>query len=300
MVGIGYPDYVRAPRAMNLDIDCIRTFVHVAETMSFSRAAERVCRSQSTVSQQIGRLEQQVGKPLFERRKGRVIEITRDGRKFLRYAGRILRLNDAAYSSLSEEKLTGTVRLGAPLDFFGRRFTEWLARFQGLHPMVGLEVETDQSDNLIRRTARGEFDLAFFKQDSGTRRGDVVLREHMVWAAGEGFAGVLDEPVPLILFPEGCAYRRHALAALGDRRIPWRIGFVSPSFECLRTAVAKGLGVTVLARALVAPPLRAVGHNLGLPTLPVIDVAFAYGRKERPRAVVELAEFLADSLAGGA
>ena len=282
---------------MNLDIDCIRTFVHVAETMSFSRAAERVCRSQSTVSQQIGKLEEQVGKALFARRKGRVIEITRDGRKFLRYAGRILQVNDEAYSSLSEEKLTGTARLGVPLDFFGRKFTAWLAEFQSFHPMVGLEVESDQSDNLIKRAERGEVDLAFFKQDSGTKRGNVILREHMVWVAGESFVNDLDKPMPLILFPEGCAYRRHALAALGDHRIPWRISFVSPSFECLKTAVDKGLGVSVLARALVSPPMRVVGHNLRLPALPVIDVVSMYGRKDRSRAVVELAQFLADSLA---
>jgi DNA-binding transcriptional LysR family regulator len=281
---------------MNLDIDCIRTFVHVAETMSFSRAAERVCRSQSTVSQQIGKLEEQVGKALFARRKGRVIEITRDGRKFLRYAGRILRLNDEAYSSLSEEKLTGTARLGVPIDFFGRKFAAWLAEFQSLHPMVGLEVESDQSDNLIKRTERGEFDLAFFKQDSGTKRGNVILREQMVWVASENFVGALDKPMPLILFPEGCAYRRHALATLGDHGISWRIGFVSPSFECLKTAVEEGLGVSVLARALVSPPMRVVGHNIGLPALPVIDVAFIYGRKDRSRVVVELAQFLADSL----
>lgn len=282
---------------MNLDIDCIRTFVHVAETMSFSRAAERVCRSQSTVSQQIGKLEEQVGKALFVRRKGRVIEITRDGRKFRRYAGRILQLNDEAYSSFSEEKLTGTARLGVPLDFFGRKFTAWLAEFQSLHPMVGLEVESGASDNLIKRTERGEFDLAFFKQDSGTKRGNVVLREQMVWVAGESFVGAWDKPMPLILFPEGCAYRRHALATLGDHRIPWRISFVSPSFECLKAAVDKGLGLSVLARALVSPPMRVVGHNIGLPALPVIDVVFMYGRKERSRAVVELAQFLADSLA---
>lgn len=281
---------------MNFDIDCIRTFVHVAETMSFSRAAERVCRSQSTVSQQIGKLEEQVGKPLFVRRKGRVIEITADGRKLLLYASRILQLNDEAYSSLSGEGLAGPVRLGVPLDFFGRRFTAWLAEFQSQHPMVGLEVESDQSDNLLKWTERGEFDLAFFKQDSGVDRGTLILREQMVWVAGENFVGALDQALPLVLFPEGCAYRRHALSALDGHSISWRMGFVSPSFECLKTAVEEGLGISVLARALVSAPMRVVGHNIGLPALPVIDVVYMYGRKERSRVVTELAHFLSDSL----
>jgi DNA-binding transcriptional LysR family regulator len=56
---------------MNFDIDCLRSFMVVADTMSVSRAAESVGRSQSTISQQIAKLETQVGKTLLTRRKGR-------------------------------------------------------------------------------------------------------------------------------------------------------------------------------------------------------------------------------------
>lgn len=86
--------------------------------MSFSRAAEAVGRSQSTISQQIVKLETQVGKNLLTRRKGRVLELTSEGGKLAQYARRILQLNDEAYASMSDELLTGFVRLGVPLDFF--------------------------------------------------------------------------------------------------------------------------------------------------------------------------------------
>jgi DNA-binding transcriptional LysR family regulator len=94
-------------RRMNFDIDCLRSFLVVADTMSFSRAAESVGRSQSTVSQQIAKLETQIGKNLLTRRKGRVIELTSEGGKLVLYARRMLQLNDEAYASMSDEVLTG-------------------------------------------------------------------------------------------------------------------------------------------------------------------------------------------------
>ena len=118
-------------RDVNLDIDCLRSFMMVADAMSFSRAAETVGRSQSTISQQIAKLEAQVGRPLLSRRKGRVLELTSEGGRLVQHARRILQLNDEAYASMSDDLLTGFVRLGVPLDFFGRNFTVWARTVQG-------------------------------------------------------------------------------------------------------------------------------------------------------------------------
>jgi DNA-binding transcriptional LysR family regulator len=283
-------------RPMNFDIDCLRSFMLVADTMSISRAAEGVGRSQSTVSQQIAKLEAQIGKGLLTRRKGRVINLTSEGGKLVQYARRILQLNDEAYASMSDDILTGFVRLGVPLDFFGRDFTAWLARFKNNHPMVGLEVEANQSENLMKRSARGEFDLAFFKQPTGARNGTVALREQLVWVSGPDYSSDAAASVPLILFPEGCAYRHYAVAALKDHRRPWHVSFVSPSFECLKSAAVEGMGITVLAHALVMPPLRVVGHGLRLPQLPTVELAYSFGRRSNSRVVSELANYLADRL----
>jgi len=281
---------------MNLDIDCLRTFLIVCENMSFSSAAEFVGRSQSTVSQQINKLEQQVGRSLLKRRKGRVLELTLEGSNLLPYARRILQLNDEAYALMADNVLTGSVRLGVPLDFFGRDFTSWLNGFKTLHPMVGLEVEANQSENLLKRSTRGEFDLAFFKQDAdaGAAGGAVVMREQLVWAAGANFSVGVQDSMPLILFPDGCAYRRHAISALRDDGRRWHVSFVSPSFECLRSAAIDGMGITVLARALVTPPLRILGR--GLPQLPAIEMVCAQGKRANARVVAKLASYLTDSL----
>jgi DNA-binding transcriptional LysR family regulator len=284
--------------SVNFDIDCLRSFLVVADTMSFSRAAESVGRSQSTVSQQIAKLETQIGKGLLTRRKGRVLELTSEGGKLLQYARRILQLNDEAYASMSDDVLTGFVRLGVPLDFFGRDFTTWLARFKSKHPMVGLEIEANQSENLMKRSARGEFDLAFFKQETGAKYGTVALREQLVWVSGPNYVPDSRDSVPLILFPEGCAYRRVAVVALKEHKRPWHLSFVSPSFELLKSAAVEGMGITVLAKALVAPPLRVVKHGLRLPQLPSVELVYSHGRRSNSRVVSELANYLADSLTG--
>jgi DNA-binding transcriptional LysR family regulator len=283
-------------RRMNFDIDCLRSFLVVADTMSFSRAAETVGRSQSTVSQQIAKLETQIGKGLLTRRKGRVLDLTSEGRKLVQYARRMLQLNDEAYASMSDDVLAGFVRLGVPLDFFARDFTAWLARFKNKHPMVGLEVEANQSENLQKRCARGEFDLAFFKQETGAKLGTVALREQLVWVSGPNYSPDTGDSVPLLLFPEGCAYRRCAIAVLKDHGRAWHLSFVSPSFDCLKSAAVEGMGITVLARALVAPPLRVVRHGLRLPQLPTVELVYSYGRRSNSRVVSELASYLADSL----
>ncbi len=281
---------------MNFDIDCLRTFSLVTETMSFSRTAERVGRSQSAVSQQVSRLEGQVGAQLFSRRKGRILKLTHDGARLLQYANQILRLNDEAYSAISEAELTGFVRLGVPLDFFGRDFTRWLATFKRLHPLLALEVESNQSEHLAKRSKRGEFDLAFFKREMNGNRKNVALREQLVWVTGQNVSPSLDGSIPLILFPEGCAYRKAATEALHRVGLSWRLSFVSPSFECLRTAVAEGLGVTVLARALVSAEMRIIGHVTNLPPLPQVDLVYELGRDNATREVQELASFLLDEL----
>lgn len=162
--------------------------------------------------------------------------------------------------------------------------------------MVGLEVESNQSENLMKRNARGEFDLAFFKQETGAKNGTVALREQLVWVSGPNYAPDSGESVPPILFPKGHAYRRCAIAALKDHKRPWHLSFVSPSFDCLKLAAVEGMGITVLAHALVAPPLRVVRHGLRLPQLPTVELVYSYGRRSNSRVVSELANYLADSL----
>lgn len=100
----------------NLDIDLVRTFATIARLGSFTRAAERLGRQQSTISLQIGRLEAAVETRLLER-SPRAVRLTTEGELFLDYAQRLLDLNDEAVARFNEPLMTGVVRLGTPEDF---------------------------------------------------------------------------------------------------------------------------------------------------------------------------------------
>src|SRR5262245_13320315 len=118
-------------RYPDLEIDLLRAFVAVAESGGFTAAAEVVGRSQSAVSQKIQRLEDLLGRRLFER-TSRTLSLTKDGEQLLISARRILELNDTAVRSMIEPTTVGTLRLGVTEDFIPRQLPGLLARFKRL------------------------------------------------------------------------------------------------------------------------------------------------------------------------
>jgi DNA-binding transcriptional LysR family regulator len=100
----------------NLDIDVLRTLAVAIDLGGFSKAAERLGRSQSAVSLQMRRLEERVGRPLF-RREGRGLALTDAGDVVLGYARQILELNDQAVAAARGIAIGGSVRFGVPQDF---------------------------------------------------------------------------------------------------------------------------------------------------------------------------------------
>jgi DNA-binding transcriptional LysR family regulator len=99
-----------------MDLELLRSFVSVVDAGGFTRAGERVHRTQSTVSQQIKRLEGSIGRPLLLR-KGKRVSPTEDGERLLSYARRILALADEARDVVAGAAPDGIVRLGVPEDF---------------------------------------------------------------------------------------------------------------------------------------------------------------------------------------
>ena len=118
-----------------LDIDQLRTFVAISDTGSFTKAADIVHKTQSAVSMQMKRLEERLGRPVFER-DGRASRLSDDGERLLDYARRIVRLNAECVASFNEADLTGRVRLGLPDDYAECYLPEILARFSRSNPQA--------------------------------------------------------------------------------------------------------------------------------------------------------------------
>ena len=172
------------------------------QTKSFSRAAERVHLSQSTVSQQIRRLEDIVGKSLFER-DTRTVTLTRDGEALQSYAVRILDLMSEEVEQFRAPALSGHVRLGLSEDFASTGLTAPMVGFLRRNPEVELTIEIGMSGDLFRRLDEGRYDLVFAKRRHGSRRGRVVRSEPLIWCAGAQASNMKSaDVVPLVLHPE--------------------------------------------------------------------------------------------------
>jgi DNA-binding transcriptional LysR family regulator len=273
-----------------LDFELLRAFVAVADCGGFHRAAVQLNLTQSTISQQIKRLELETKRPLF-RRTTRSVALTDDGEMLLGDARRLLLLEEAARHRLAAPRLSGTVRLGVVEEVAGGSLPAALGRFAALHPGVKLEVHIAVSAELIDQLNAGRFDVVFAKRPLGTSRGRLVWREPLVWASAETFALVPGSVLPLALYREKSVSREAALAALDNSEWSWEIVYTSPSLTGVRAAALAGLAITPLPASAVITGLRVLGLEERLPRLP--DLEFAIYEKVRPeKAAAALAAAL--------
>src|ERR1700704_4137929 len=279
-----------------LDFELLRSFVAVAECGGFHRAAERLNLTQSTVSQQIKRLELETKRPLF-RRTTRSVALTDDGEMLLGDARRLLQLEEAARYRLAAPQLSGTVRLGVVEEVAGGSLPSALRRFATLHSGVKLEVQIGVSAELIEQLNAGRLDVVFAKRPLGTSKGRLVWREPLVWAAADAFEFTPGAALPLALYRERSVSREAALAALHAGEFAWEIVYTSPSLTGVRAAALAGLAITPLPASALIAGLRILDADAGLPRLP--DLEFAIYEKARPdKAAAALAAVLMASRKG--
>lgn len=263
----------------NLDIDLLRAFATVADVGGFTRAADILLRRQSTLSLQIKRLEDALGHRLLERSSRRV-RLTAEGEALLPHVRQMLDLNDRIVARLNEPALAGNVRLGTPEDFATTHLPNVLARFAQAHPGVQLEVTCDLTLNLMTRFRRGDFDLVLVKREpERSDRGVRVWREPLVWVAAERLTFPGQGPLPLVLSPPPCVYRKRATDSLNAARRPWRIAYSCASLAGQHAAVKAGLGMTVLPKDMVPAGLAAIERREGLPDLHDTEIALLSARK---------------------
>jgi DNA-binding transcriptional LysR family regulator len=256
-----------------LDLELLRTLVCVVDEGSFTRAANRVHRTQSTVSQQVRKLEQSVGKTLLSRdRAGGNVSATEDGELMVAYARRLLAIAGEAEHVLSAPRAARVLRLGIPEDFDVSRLTVLLAGFAASHADVRLETSSGMSADLRGGLASGELDLALVKREPGDGPCLAAWPERLVWVGGrqripDGAA------VPLVVFPQGCIYRKRAIYALESAGRPWHIAYHSHSLAGVQAAVAAGLGVSLLPAFARLDTHEVLGEDAGFAPAPPTELA---------------------------
>ncbi len=259
--------------AGNLDIDILRSLVTGVDLGSFARAADRLGRSQSAISLQLRKLEEQLGVSLL-RKQGRGLALTEAGEVMLAYARRLLALNDEAVTAVRGPAMAGDLRFGLPQDFAETWFPKTLALFARAHPQTRISVTVDRNAVLIDRLDRGELDLALVLAWHVDRpRMIPVVNLPMAWIGSRDQPfNPGSEPVPLVMFEAPCIFRQAAGDALDAAGLAWRVAFTSPSLSGLWAAIAAGLGVTLRTAASGAAGLQHLGPESGLPPLPEISL----------------------------
>jgi DNA-binding transcriptional LysR family regulator len=268
------------------DPELLKTFIAVAESGGFTRAAARRNSTQSTVSAQIQRLEGDAGQELFVR-STRSVGLTSAGELLLGYARTILRLNEDARFHLSGARHVGKLRIGA-----GEDLAAWLPKilraFRRDYPEVRIEVEIGIGMDLFRHMEAQALDLVIGGVCDGHSRGRKLWQEPLVWAFASDIAA--PEPLPLAFFSEPCPYREAALRALASAERSWHIACTSSSMAGVRAIAASGIAVTPLPAQAVTPGLRILGKEHKLPSLPKVDYVLASNPADRREIVAAFAE----------
>jgi DNA-binding transcriptional LysR family regulator len=262
-----------------LDIDQLRTFVAIADTGSFTRAAAIVHKTQSAVSMQMKRLEERIGKTIFER-DGRQSKLTDDGERLLDYARRIVRLNSECIASFADNELVGRVRLGLPDDYADRYLPEILARFSRSNPRAEVTVVCEPSPNLIDRVQHGDLDLAIITHIDRRGPSEIVRVEQLLWVTSARHAVHEEAPVPLALGRPTCGWRHSATEALETANRAFRILYVSWHSTAVGAAVMAGLAVSVLPESAVRSGMRILGPSDGFPALPSCKIGLIRNQRE--------------------
>ena len=276
-----------------LDLDLLRSFVSVVEAGGFTRAGERVHRTQSTVSQQIKRLEDDIGQPLLHR-TGKDVTPTEAGEKLLSYARRLLSLAEEARDVVARPAHDGAVKLGIPEDFAAYRLAKLLAAFSRAHPALRLDVRADQSIYLKRDLDRGELDLALFKRDAGEKGGIAAWPERVHWVTSNSHpVDPKTNSVPLIGFPAGCLYRRRAIHALESAGRSWHMAYTSSSLAGIQAAIAAGMGLSILSEMAIQADHRVLSAKEGFKPIEKTEVALMASPDASP-ATLRLADRLAE------
>ncbi len=274
------------------DIDALRAVVAGIELRSFAQAATQLGRSQSAISMQLKKLEQQAGTQLFVR-KGRGLVATEAGEELARYARQIIALNDEAARAMGASTASKPIRLGLPQDFFDTVLPATLATFTYDHPDTYVGIRAGLNHTLVEEVRVGRLDCAIilFPED-GSDIGTHLCRLPMRWfAAAEKYGELNVDPLPLVLFDHPCIFRQAALSSLQRARRRLRIAVTTPSLPAVWGGVRSGLGVAVRTDHGKPDDIRAVCDELDLPKLPNIDL-----RMVRAKGISPAAQQLSDLL----
>ncbi|WP_181847395.1 LysR family transcriptional regulator [Thalassospira profundimaris] len=288
------------PRSPQLDdrritLEQLRAFVAVAGELDFQRASSQLRRSQSALTQSLQKLEDILECRLIARRRGQVEDLTENGKRLLPLAEEILSRLSAAVESFRQPALRGRIRLGVPDDFPLGNIAGAVRRCMEANPALRVEVTSALSSALQDLYRNQNIDMIIYKRigddNTGTPRPgginewqnnrdtSLLHRQPLHWACAAAFASPIKGEIPLITFPDGCAYRAAAIRALKQQGLGYFNAYRSASYQNIRAAISNGLGIGILPQSALNDDHISLNGQTMLPALPDIELVMAYQRQ---------------------
>ncbi|MDR6374886.1 MULTISPECIES: LysR family transcriptional regulator [Paraburkholderia] len=270
------------------DLTQLRTFVAVAESGSVSAGAERVFLSQSSVSEQLKKLEERAGQPLFVRSK-QGVSATPAGSRLLEHARRIIAMSEAAFEDLQGRSLDGELRIAITDYYRPHDIARILKTFSEQHPRLKLHV-TVLPSAVIDSSAGDDasFDIGLSlrlvtgnsRASSGrsSAQSTVVRREKLLWASASDASPRPVAPYQLVLLPSSCQLQRFVVKLLDENKVSYVVSHSASGVAGLQLALKAGLGISCLNESSIGAGVVACPPGIGLPALPAVEFHLLPGR----------------------
>jgi DNA-binding transcriptional LysR family regulator len=256
----------------NIPTDLLRTFVAICELGSFTKAAHLFDLTQPAVSAHMRRLESMIGADLIEKSLSGVT-LTECGAEVLRYARRMLTINDQIVSGGGLQAQEQVVRLGIPNLYAPTVLARILRERDAIGGEYRLQVRCDHSRGLLRSVRSGYLEIAvMFASEAELDHAMATWHEDLVWVKAADFVLNPDDPVPLVSSPNLLLPDRAGMAVLEQANRRYEIVFTAFDTLARRAAAVAGLGYFALPRSVVTPPLVIEEPGV-LPDLPQVTMA---------------------------
>ncbi|MCC1495115.1 LysR family transcriptional regulator [Cognatishimia sp. F0-27] len=279
----------------NLDITTLRSFLAVAESGGVTRAAGFLNLTQSAVSMQIKRLEEQLDLTLLDR-SGRGVRLTPSGALLLSYAERMVGLNDEIYARLTDQTWEGRVALGVPYDIVYPVIPQVLRRMGREHPRVQVDMNSSSTIKLKEQFARGEVDLILTTETGCDTGGETLTEVPLRWVGAINGQAAQGRPLRLG-FCSFCAFAERARMALDRAGLPWEMALESDNDRTVEATVSADLAVTATLEGHHPNQLEPIDARLGLPDLGIQRINMYQGTGRGP-LVGAMADYLRQGFAG--
>lgn len=264
----------------HLDSDALSAFVAVVDFGGFTAAAEHLAKTQAAVSLSIARLEDRLGKRLFDRSHRRVT-LTSAGERLIVYARQIKALEAEALSTVMDQAAEGRVKLGMPDDYITCFGEALIQRFSPLYRKVHIDLQCHFSRTLEEMIDSRELDVAVITQNPDNPKGEFLRYERQFWCTGPNGKPELEPCLQLALFSEECPARPGVISLLKSAGRSWTLAYSASHLAGVQLAAASGRLLTVLPEPAIPAGWRRLGPEDGLPELPPLPLALLLNKNDR-------------------